>query len=243
MNKFKKVTLSLCVGLLVASPLSLQQSEAKTVDNNYKSKGVLLPGAQRQQVSDTTHGIYPAVSFVNIGDRAIASGVVIGKNTLLTNRHVASNTNRLTVFPGAQGEGQYPFGGFEGEDYKLSPTGEDLAVVHLHPNENGESIGDVVNPVPLGDGEELQVGDPVDVTGFPGDKPMATMWESLGSVTGVQGNIVRYDASTYGGNSGSPVFNNENEVIGVHFGGVDSMYNHAVLLTPEIKSFIKSELR
>ena len=43
------------------------------------------------------------------------------------------------------------------------------------------------------------------------------MWESRGKITQIQGEDMHYDLSTTGGNSGSPVFNSRNEVIGIHW--------------------------
>ncbi len=64
---------------------------------------------------------------------------------------------------------------------------------------------------------ETQVNQNITVTGYPGDKPVATMWESKGKITYLKGEAMQYDLSTTGGNSGSPVFNEKNEVIGIHW--------------------------
>ncbi len=64
---------------------------------------------------------------------------------------------------------------------------------------------------------ETQVNQNITVTGYPGDKPVATMWESKGKITYLKGEAMNYDLSTTGGNSGSPVFNEKNEVIGIHW--------------------------
>ena len=54
------------------------------------------------------------------------------------------------------------------------------------------------------------------------------MWESVGVVYVYE--ELRYDLSTVGGNSGSPVFNGKNQVIGIHYGGVDNKYNSSVYI-------------
>src|SRR5699024_11877450 len=51
----------------------------------------------------------------------------------------------------------------------------------------------------------LSSNEPITVTGYPGVKPLATMWESSGKVKSNNDNILTYSASTFGGNSGSPV--------------------------------------
>lgn len=80
------------------------------------------------------------------------------------------------------------------------------------------------------------------MTGYPGDKPLATMWESKGKILSINGNQMTYDLSTYGGNSGSPVFNENNEVIGIHYGGVEHKHNSAVFINEDVQNFLKQNI-
>lgn len=84
---------------------------------------------------------------------------------------------------------------------------------------------------------ETQVNQNITVTGYPGDKPVATMWESKGKITYLKGEAMQYDLSTTGGNSGSPVFNEKNEVIGIHWGGVPNEFNGAVFINENVRNF------
>lgn len=79
---------------------------------------------------------------------------------------------------------------------------------------------------------------PITVTGYPGDKSLATMWESKGQILNTNTTEFEYNASTFGGNSGSPVFNENNEVIGIHQGGIEGESNSAVAMTDDVLSFI-----
>lgn len=54
---------------------------------------------------------------------------------------------------------------------------------------------------------------------------------------------VSYDLSTYGGNSGSPIFNANNQVIGLHYGGVPDSHNSGVLFNSNVQQFIQSNLK
>ena len=68
------------------------------------------------------------------------------------------------------------------------------------------------------------------------------MWESRGKITQIQGEDMHYDLSTTGGNSGSPVFNSRNEVIGIHWGGAANSYNGAVFINKDVQNFLKQNI-
>ena len=68
------------------------------------------------------------------------------------------------------------------------------------------------------------------------------MWESKGKILSINGNQMTYDLSTYGGNSGSPVFNENNEVIGIHYGGVEHKHNSAVFINEDVQNFLKQNI-
>ena len=173
----------------------------------------------------------------------IATGVVIGKNTVLTNKHVADNNNaNLSFAPAAENENSFPYGTFKAKEVIAYPGDADLVVIHFNKNSEGQSVGDVVTPATIGESTTVSSNEPITVTGYPGDKPLATMWESSGKVKSNNDNILTYSASTFGGNSGSPVFNDNNELIGLHYGGVEGESNNAVAITGEVLEFIKNTM-
>lgn len=99
---------------------------------------VILPNNDRHQINDTTLGHYAPVSFIQVDSYEgtfIASGVVVGKNTLLTNKHVVNSThgdpNKLTAFPSAVNQNNYPNGGFTAEQITQYPGNADLAFVNF----------------------------------------------------------------------------------------------------------------
>ena len=254
MKHIGKVFSSITIVALLTTPIASskhiqaqQQDNQNTATSDKPVTRVILPNNNRHQIFNTTQGHYQSVAFANIGNSAIASGVVIGPNTLLTNKHVVDGTNgnprNLSFAPAASNQNNYPKGVFTATNYTVSPYGDDLAVVHVGKDKNGQSIGSVVQPASIGASNQVKQGNNITVTGYPGDKPLATMWESFGKVINKNGNEVSYDLSTYGGNSGSPVFNSANQLIGIHYGGVANSHNSAVLLTPQLQQFINSNMR
>lgn len=61
------------------------------------------------------------------------------------------------------------------------------------------------------------IGTKVTVTGYPTDLTSGLgMWKSTGEVKCQNFNVMGYTCSTGNGESGSPVYNNSNKVIGIH---------------------------
>ncbi|MBF7016184.1 trypsin-like serine peptidase [Staphylococcus durrellii] len=243
----KKVLTSLVAILAVTSVINFSHHNIQAATNNQAqdtqpsdqiSSRVILPNNDRHQVSDTKSAHYQSLGFVDMGQN-IATGVVIGENTILTNKHVADLSNGNMKFaPAATDENTYPYGEFKEESSEQYDGDADLAVVHFKANDKGQHIGDVVNPATISDSTQEKKGDNITVTGYPGDKPTATMWESKGRILSNSATSMTYDASTYGGNSGSGVFNDENELIALHYGGVENESNNAVPLTGDVLKFV-----
>ena len=230
----------MALAIVSGSFVSQAQSTSYPIsqDDKENTQEVILPNNDRHQVENTTSGHYQAVGYADLGQN-IATGVVIGENTVLTNKHVVNLSNGNMKFsPAATDASTYPQGTFEEKSAEPYPGNADLAVVHFEPNDSGQHVGDVVQPATIGDATQAQKGDDVTITGYPGDKELATMWESNGKIMSNGNGDMTYDASTYGGNSGSGVFNSSNELIGIHYGGVEGESNNAVPLSGDVLSFV-----
>ncbi|MCY1585159.1 trypsin-like peptidase domain-containing protein [Staphylococcus pettenkoferi] len=218
-----------------------QPRNAQIPEGHFQNE-IILPNNNRHRIPGTTHGHYQSLCFVDMGDGGIASGVVVGENTMLTNKHVVKNDS-LTAMPAANGQNNFPKGQFKSNNIVRYPGDQDLAVVHFDKNDKGQSIGDVVRPANMADAQQSKVGERMTITGYPGDKPLSTMWESIGKITKNDGSHLEYDASTVGGNSGSGVFNKKRQLIGIHYGGAGKDANGSVPLTGDMLNFVKNNMK
>ncbi|MCY1569430.1 trypsin-like peptidase domain-containing protein [Staphylococcus pettenkoferi] len=218
-----------------------QPRNAQIPEGHFQNE-IILPNNNRHRIPGTTHGHYQSLCFVDMGDGGIASGVVVGKNTMLTNKHVVKNDS-VTAMPAANGQNNFPKGQFKSNNIVRYPGDQDLAVVHFDKNDKGQSIGDVVRPANMADAQQSKVGERMTITGYPGDKPLSTMWESIGKITKNDGSHLEYDASTVGGNSGSGVFNKKRQLIGIHYGGAGKDANGSVPLTGDMLNFVKNNMQ
>ena len=139
--------------------------------------------------------------------RAWGTGVVLGAGgTILTNRHVIENAEKLVVV-------------FQGKAYQAQVVGADeladLAVL------KAPVVGAV--PAEFGDSDSLQVGEPVLAVG----NPFSLRFQSsvtAGVVSGLHRSVesdypyglIQTDAAINGGNSGGPLVNSQGQVIGIN---------------------------
>ncbi|EMF0115673.1 trypsin-like peptidase domain-containing protein [Enterococcus hirae] len=206
----------------------------------------ILPNNIRNQITDASQIPYQSVCFIYVNNSIQGSGVVIGKNAILTNRHVAAaaknkNPENIKIAVGRTNNSTWR-GSFCGTEIRYIPDGQDLAIVFTKPNSDNLNVGDISTPATFIENPNTTNGTHVRVIGYPGDKPWGTMWESEGkSIWGQQTKRIYYDASTFLGNSGSPVFNDQNQLIGIHFGAVSGA-NVAVRFNSYTYNFIKNNL-
>ncbi|SUK78275.1 Serine protease splB [Staphylococcus aureus] len=215
-----------------------------------------------ENISDQTHSIAKAENNVTkIKDTNIfpytgvvafnsATGFVIGKNTILTNKHVSKNYkvgDRITAHPNSDKS--------NGGIYSIKkiinyPGKEDVSVIKVeeHAIERGPkgfNFNDNVTPFKYAAG--AKAGDRIKVIGYPHPyKNKYVLHESTGPVMSVDGSSIVYSAHTESGNSGSPVLNSNNELVGIHFASDvkndDNRNAYGVYFTPEIKKFIAENI-
>ncbi|WP_375178566.1 Ig-like domain-containing protein [Enterococcus rotai] len=224
--------------LVGLAPESVSAVESRSVIGN----------DDRVQITDTTAVPYQSTVFIG-ANGSLGSGSVIGKNTVLTAAHVVSgikdnpNTDSNYVIPGRNGA-TLPYGKFKIKEVHIfkkylttSSTSDDVAVLTLEPND-GKGIGDIVKQNPIVLTDTVTIGDNVSSTGYPGDKTWGTQWEAKGKIIGKQtASLIDYDFDTFGGQSGSSVFNDKYQIIAVHSAGGGNR-NVGVKLNSEKIDFI-----
>jgi serine protease Do len=139
--------------------------------------------------------------------RSLGSGVIIDKEGfILTNNHVVERTEEIKVMLNNQKE-------FDAKIIGRDPK-TDLALIQIKSNEP-------LPPLPLGDSDDLEVGDWVLAIGNPFGLEhtvtagiVSAKYRRLGA--GSYDNFIQTDASINPGNSGGPLLNTNGEVVGIN---------------------------
>lgn len=198
-----------------------------------------------QQVEDSE---YQSIVRIDApGQEGHGTGFLIGDNKLLTNKHVAESFDKNKMLVRVKNDSGKTF------DYKVKeitsyPSEDvDLSIIEVSPNDDGQTIDDNIKHYEFASKEEIEnviEGDTVHTIGYPGDKEEGTLWNSEGKILMFGGNFLTYDAFISGGNSGSPLFNEDGKVIGLSNAGNDETEGNIVsfgfLLTDEIREFIEN---
>ncbi|MCF8079885.1 MAG: DegQ family serine endoprotease [Desulfobacterales bacterium] len=140
---------------------------------------------------------------------ALGSGFLIDdKGLILTNNHVVAQADKIQVVLQNQQE-------FDAKVVGRDPK-TDLALIQIE-----SSKGNLPDPAPLGDSDELRVGDAVMAVGNPfglGHTVTVGIISAKGRVIGAgpYDDFLQTDAAINPGNSGGPLFNMDGEVVGIN---------------------------
>ncbi len=208
----------------------------------------------RRQIGDTTNYPARAIGQIEGVDEVVGSyictGWLIDADSILTAGHCvypsANNpATTLEFFPGRNGETDYGscFGtqAFSPQLWIVDQNEyNDFAIVNLDCD-----IGDTVGWFGFFSlaGKTALRHLPAHVQGYPGDKPFGTMWGMGDRIEASQKKMVFYDIDTFGGQSGSPVYQPGRAACGgpcgmaihaygnAHGSGPHVPYNHAPRIT------------
>ncbi len=206
----------------------------------------------RQQVTDTLELPWRWVCSLVMtdpnGEQWIGTGWLVGPRTVITAGHCvyfhgrsAGWARKIDVYPGRSGA-----------DTPHVYASNDLhSVTGWTQREEPENdYGAILLPeaTTLGYfGQESMDDDglkalEVNVYGYPGDKTAGTLWGTDRKLSQVTPKRLIYDLSTYGGQSGAPVFYKDGEsrtVVGIHNYG-DVSGNSATRITDEVFDHIEA---
>jgi len=216
----------------------------------------------RENVDDTT--VYPWRTIGEIVGEFPSSdgttllrrgtGVLIGTKTVLTCAHVLVKDQQwgenTTFTPGKDGSDE-PYGRINVARQKVKSgywneedSNYDIALIVL-----ADAIGEQtdymrieIKPTSFFDNAGLNIaGYPVDLGNS------QKLYHAFGHSDGVYGNLIRHDADTESGQSGSPVWTynegeNERRLVGVHISGGES-YNYAIRITDSFFEWINDTLK
>jgi tetratricopeptide (TPR) repeat protein len=170
------------------------------------------------------------------GGHGVGTGVVVGKDLVATNCHVLANANGVIITK---------FGDSFTPDTVKADWKHDLCILRIQYLD--------LQPVDLGDSENLKYEQAIFSIGFPGGppKPQSTYGKIKALYPLDDSQIVRTDASFVMGASGSPVFDSEGKLVaistfkspghGAYFYNIPVKWLKALLDAPEITSLKSDE--
>ncbi|MCT0449068.1 WxL domain-containing protein [Lactococcus lactis] len=215
-----------------------------------KGQDFLVPSSD-YSVDDKEVTSYPYSSIVYIfkywedGGKSRGSGVVIGKDYVLTAGHVNNNWVSVSIIPGLKSNNTAPYGYWSGNrdssitspEYKGGYSANDYAVIKVNPRKNSDGsythIGDIVKPltiIPGASNSSYFVGSNLAVLGYPSFSKHNQYFSNF-TVTQIKRDYGTYgNLKSSGGMSGAPMLNNMAQVLGTYHGGgqVSAMSNHKV---------------
>jgi len=201
------------------------------------------------------------LDFRQSGGSYWCTGTLIDADTVLTAGHCVHDgltgadgwSTSLRFTPGAEGN-RAPFGSCRSRElltlpgwYEEGREYQDLGLVQLDCTV-GETVG--WYGYRAAEGRRGLAGVRVHVRGYPGDKVWSSLWTMADRVRVSQQAMAFYAADTYGGQSGSPVFNFKAcngavgpcivavHAYGAHPGGAHANLNHGPRLTTERTALI-----
>ena len=202
---------------------------------------------------DVTGFPYSSVVYVSkrypAGNLSRGSGVVIGRDYVLTAGHVNNGWETVAIIPGLRSNNTDPVGRWTGDREKSKTTPyyqgglatDDYAIIKVNPRKNSDGsythIGDVVKPLtilPNAGNNSFFDGDNLALVGYPSFNGHAQYFASY-KVNRIKGvSLIYGEVRSSGGMSGAPLLNSAAQVIGpYHGGGRISAMGH-----PKVNEFV-----
>ncbi|PTI79249.1 hypothetical protein BU098_14285, partial [Staphylococcus xylosus] len=218
--------------LLVIPPVTLSQ-------DNQVSSTASATQEEVYPISNSDQPPHNIVGKLHFSTGFSATGFVIGQDTILTNRHVANNLNQGTedfkLALNRHNKGQKILGSYDVVS-AIYPSNaeEDVAILKVKPKQDNLPLNKVVAPANIGNANYIDdqwlttSNNKFHIAGYPGNREKEVMWGSNGKLTGLLGDSKRFyssDIAAATGSSGSPLFDENNQVVGILNSGHDNESN------------------
>ncbi|MBT2814460.1 trypsin-like serine protease [Staphylococcus coagulans] len=243
MEKFKKVFM-LVVLLLAMVPVIFSHGSFTAEANS-----------EIYPIKDSQNAPHHIVGRIDFNNGRSGTGFVIGKNTVATNRHVAINFKGKDsgVFKLAfnqKNNGPKSLGDFSVVSVKFAPhKDDDVAILTVVPKNGAKNVGEVVQQAAIIDAgfidkKWLETSENnLHIAGYPSLGDRNIMWGSDGKILDFafgSNRIYKANILTSPGGSGSPLFNNHQQVIGINSStyGDDPKISGGFLFKDDLLKFI-----
>ncbi|MCW1249850.1 serine protease [Acaricomes phytoseiuli] len=217
-----------------------------SVAANFMTAESIIGPDNRRQIKNTRGVPYRAVAELSGNSLSGCTGWLISADTMVTAGHCVFSaasvrwTTNFEVRPGRNGD-QTPYGSCRPNQVWTDQRWVsernwvyDWAVLKLDC-----SVGQQTGWFGFRTASDAKLkGLPVTVTGYPGDKPLGTMWSDSNKVASVTPAKVFYPVDTMGGQSGSPVYDSNRQAVAIHNYGTSASYpqNSGTRLSPQLFS-------
>ncbi|MFC7440381.1 trypsin-like serine peptidase [Laceyella putida] len=225
--------------------LDAPANEAKPQRNAHTES--VIGSDNRTRVTDTASYPYSAIVHI-VSDIGGCTGWLIGPDTVATAGHCIYDPNNnkwassATVYPGRDGD-SLPYGSANGVEFfsvsgwvQNGDSNYDYGAIKLD-----KDIGNATGWFGYRYQSGSLNGTAENISGYPGDKTYGTQWQHADQIRETQTYKLLYANDTYGGQSGSPVYQNSYSdcgtcAIAIHTNGVygGSSYNRGTRITQEV---------
>ncbi|MBF0778532.1 trypsin-like serine peptidase [Streptococcus cuniculi] len=229
--------------LMACSP----EKEQNAVSSQSASATVKNKGS-RTQIVDIAASQYRGIAIIQSKSYpdGFGTGSFISSDTLITNRHV------LTAIENAEDavirvvDENNQFVDLPVKSFAI-PNDEsmDVGIVKLQSPITSSSDLKNIKPFVLADNkiiDKVKANQSIRTVGYPGDKDYGSLWNSQGTILEKDGNFLKFTAPIAGGSSGSPLFNEDNQLIGLSNASTDDINNpmsFGFLFDSKIRDFIE----
>ncbi|MBE6845652.1 MAG: trypsin-like serine protease [Ruminococcus sp.] len=221
---------------------------------------VVIGDDERETISDTTVSPYKGIGYLTCTkneETERGTCAAFAKNAVITAAHVVwdkgdtDKTERIIEISFGRNGDNYPYGTITDDPVKIiipeeykenSSTEYDYAIILY-----SEDV--TISSYRFGFSKNATESTNVSVTGYPKNTSTAEsenassnsfmQWTHSGKITKVNASTIQYKIDTTGGQSGAPVYTDENRIVAVHHGG-NSTRNSARRIDDYLFSIMKS---